>query len=112
MMAAPLQDTTGAVTLSETQVEARRPTPRPSAVPIRFPGAVPSTELWVGIHLPEAAEDPTRLERVASCAQHFTPRISLVPPDGVVLEVKGSLHLFGGVQGLSRALASECVALG
>ncbi len=42
----------------------------------------------------------------------LTPRVSLVPPDGLVLEVKGSLHLFNGVEGLSRALASECALLG
>lgn len=52
------------------------------------------------------------LERLAVCAQRFTPRVSLVPPDGLVLEVKGSLHLFNGVEGLSRALASESASLG
>jgi protein ImuB len=101
---------------------------------VRFPGTAPvtSTELWVGVHLVEATERPEResptgtrespagtaagqepglLERLALCAQRFTPRVSLVPPDGLVLEVKGSLHLFGGVDGLSRALASECASL-
>jgi protein ImuB len=79
---------------------------------VRFPGAaaVTSTELWVGIHLSDAAE--SGLERLAVRAQRFTPRVSLVPPDGIVLEVKGSLHLFNGVEGLSRALASECASLG
>ena len=104
----------------------------------RFPGAAPvtSTELWVGVHLigsvaPQSSdrqsvrqksvgqypvgEEPVvaqQLERLALCAQRFTPRVSLVPPDGLVLEVKGSLHLFNGVEGLSRALASECASLG
>src|SRR5258708_10554466 len=102
----------------------------------RFPGAssVVSTELWVGVHLSELAsadkgsmpdqplrgrQEPARqeavlegLERLAVRAQRFTPRISLVPPDGLVLEVKGSLHLFKGVEGLSRALANECVSMG
>jgi protein ImuB len=86
-------------------------------VPERFPGTGPvtSTELWVGVHLIESAEqEPVEqgLERLALCAQRFTPRVSLVPPDGLVLEVKGSLHLFNGVEGLSRALASECASLG
>jgi protein ImuB len=106
---------------------------------VRFPGTAPvtSNELWVGVHLIEATErlatterpatersarespagaaagqEPGLLERLALCAQRFTPRVSLVPPDGLVLEVKGSLHLFGGVDGLSRALASECASLG
>ena len=100
-----------------------RPRPAvPSLVPARFPGIAPvtSTELWVGVHLTEsagqeplqAAQPPVSLERLALCAQRFTPRVSLVPPDGLVLEVKGSLHLFNGVEGLSRALASECASLG
>ena len=84
----------------------------------RFPGTAPvtSTELWIGLHLVEATtaaeREPVTLEQLALCAQRFTPRVSLVPPDGLVLEVKGSLHLFGGVEGLSRALASECASLG
>jgi protein ImuB len=102
----------------------RRPTrtvkllaPGLTPVPTRFPGAasVTSTELWVGVHLSESAgQEPMEqgLERLAVCAQRFTPRVSLVPPDGLVLEVKGSLHLFNGVDGLSRALAKECVSLG
>jgi protein ImuB len=89
----------------------------PGAAPEHFPGTAPvtSTELWVGVHLIESTmlEHGERgLERLAVCAQRFTPRVSLVPPDGLVLEVKGSLHLFNGVEGLSRALASECASLG
>src|SRR6185437_11256332 len=88
---------------------------KPLASP-RFPGTAPvtSTELWVGVHLVNAGgagQEPVTLEKLALCAQRFTPRVSLVPPDGMVLEVKGSLHLFGGVEGLSRALASECASL-
>jgi protein ImuB len=74
-----------------------------------------TTELWIGLHLTESAahQPPGQgLERLALCAQRFTPRVSLVPPDGLVMEVKGSLHLFNGVEGLSRALASECASLG
>jgi protein ImuB len=114
-----------------------RPVGRGPTGPSRFPGIAPvtSTELWVGVHLvgpavtsPEGIPSlapagdfladrsvtarSKDLERLAVCAQRFTPRISLVPPDGLVLEVKGSLHLFNGVEGLSRALASECASLG
>jgi len=38
--------------------------------------------------------------------------VSLVPPDGLLLEVKGSLHLFNGVDGLHQALANEFASLG
>jgi protein ImuB len=99
-----------------------RPVARGPTGPIRFPGTAPvtSTELWVGVHLigssplgiPSLPARSRDLERLALCAQRFTPRVSLVPPDGLVLEVKGSLHLFNGVEGLSRALASECASLG
>src|SRR5581483_3100271 len=107
-----------------------RPTPLPRSIPgalgpggsasparHRFPGAasITSPELWVGVHLEEVAEQEPGwrgLERLAVCAQRFTPRVSLVPPDGLVLEVKGSLHLFNGVEGLGRALARECASLG
>jgi hypothetical protein len=101
---------------------AGRLTPRkpaaPRLVPLgRFPGTAPvtSTELWIGVHVSECpGQEPVRqgLERLAIRAQRFTPRVSLVPPDGLVLEVKGSLHLFNGVEGLSGALANECASLG
>jgi protein ImuB len=60
-----------------------------------------------GIAAPEVL-----LERLATRAQRFTPRVSLAPPDGLLLEVKGSLHLFNGVEGLVRALSNECALLG
>ncbi|MEJ0040560.1 MAG: DNA polymerase Y family protein [Gammaproteobacteria bacterium] len=66
--------------------------------------------------LETCARDATRerqlLERLATRAYRFTPRVSLVPPDGLVLEVKGSLHLFGGAEGLCRALESDCFEAG
>ena len=94
--------------------------------------AVEAGELWVGVYLEGAgsrdadegayARDADArggavapevlLERLATRAQRFTPRVSLAPPDGLLLEVKGSLHLFNGVEGLSRALSNECALLG
>jgi protein ImuB len=43
-------------------------------------------------------------------AQRFTPRVSLEPPDGLVLEVQGSLALFGGASQLYRAFRAGCRA--
>lgn len=48
------------------------------------------------------------LERLATAAHRFTPRVSLVPPDGLLLEVKGSLQLFGGAESLCRAFEARC----
>ena len=78
---------------------------------LRQPAGAPALapELWVGVHLSTGAE---LLERLAARTQRFTPRVSLVPPDGLLLEVKGSLHLFDGVEGLCSRLTHESVALG
>lgn len=52
------------------------------------------------------------LERLAMRMQRFTPRVSIEPPDGLLLEVRGSLRLFGGVRKLLEALRAECTAAG
>jgi protein ImuB len=71
---------------------------------------VDSPELWIGVHIFDPGA--VSLERLATSAQRFTPRVSLVAPDGLLLEVKGSLHLFDGTDGLIRALANECGTVG
>jgi protein ImuB len=70
----------------------------------------PEAELWVGLHLPQL-RTAGQLTHLAHLAQRFTPRVSLEPPDGVLLEVRGSLQLFSGVAGLSAALTDVCEAL-
>src|ERR1700739_979769 len=72
-----------------------------------LPAAAPAAELWAAVHLPGLAS-AEQLERLAGCAQRLTPRVTLAPPDGLLLEVKGSLHLFAGVAGLSRELTAGC----
>ncbi len=96
---------------------------RPPVQPVQPQGAPerstrPSqAPLWLAVHLPRLAPEsdsgvPRVLHSLAVRAQRFTPRISLAPPDAVLLEVRSSLHLFGGVDGLRRAMAGECAALG
>jgi protein ImuB len=55
--------------------------------------------------------DPQReqleLERLAEWAGRFTPRVSVEPPDGVLLEVKGSLRLLGGAHALYERVFAE-----
>jgi protein ImuB len=70
--------------------------------------AAPIHELWAGLHL-DGLEPAQGLEQLATLAQRFTPRVSLAPPDGLLLEVAGSLHLFGGVEGLRHELSGECL---
>jgi protein ImuB len=67
-------------------------------------------ELWLAVHL-AASPSQQDLERLGARAQRLTPRVSLDPPDSLLLEVKGSLHLFGGAEGLSREMTGECSRL-
>ena len=49
----------------------------------------------------DAAREHARLVHLAAwCQRQFTPLVSLEPPDGLLLEVKGSLKLFGGAPAL------------
>jgi len=64
--------------------------------------------LWVALHFPQfrrqalarghAPPEPEReaLAGVAAWAGQFTPRVSLEPPQALLLEVEGSLRYFGG----------------
>jgi protein ImuB len=82
----------------------------PGDQPGQQPGVPASSQLWLGVHLPQP--DPALLQRLAVLAQRFTPRVSLEPPDGLVLEVQGSLALFGGASALYRAFRAGCHAAG
>jgi protein ImuB len=55
----------------------------------------------------DARRERQLLEAVAQRGMRFTPRVSLEPPDGVLLEVRGSLRLFGGARQLCRRLQQE-----
>jgi protein ImuB len=90
------------------QAPARERTALTRVLPLR--SAESAAELWAALHLPHLCG--TQLTRLARCAQRFTPRVSLEPPDGLLLEVRGSLHLFGGVAGLRVALLKMCGELG
>jgi protein ImuB len=66
-----------------------------------------ASELWAGLHLPGLNDEP-KLRALAAAMQDFTPRVSLEPPDGLLLEVRGSLPLFQGVPGLRARLLEAC----
>ena len=68
-----------------------------------------SAELWAGLHLP-GLQAEEKLRALATVMQGFSPRVSLEPPDGLLLEVRGSLHLFEGVEGTRRRLLEACQA--
>jgi protein ImuB len=58
----------------------------------------------------DARRERRLLEAVARHGLRFTPRVSLEPPDEVLLEVRGSLRLFGGARALCERLRHELVA--
>lgn len=86
----------------------------------RARGVVPGLTLAASLALEPALDARPRqpgreralLARLAEAGCAFTPRVSLEPPDGVLLEVRGSLGLFGGTAALCGAVAARCAALG
>lgn len=63
--------------------------------------------LWLCLHFPLLKEENAHLlEDAAEWALQFTARISLVPPQAVLLEIGGSLHYFGGLEALRQQISS------
>jgi len=54
----------------------------------------------------------TLFETVAQLGIRFTPRVSLEPPDAVLLEVRGSLRLFGGARALCERVREHMQSAG
>lgn len=50
------------------------------------------------------------MRRLAGLASAFTPQVSIEPPDGLLLEIKPSIRLFGGLRELCRKLRAACLA--
>ena len=60
----------------------------------------------------DPAAETEALLGVAGWAAQFTPGVALEFPDGVLLEVSGSLKLFGGLESLLERLRRELVEMG
>lgn len=58
----------------------------------------------------DAAGEGEILQHLATLASRFTPQVSIEPPDGLLLEIKPSITLFGGLRSLCRALREACRA--
>ncbi len=63
-------------------------------------------------HPREEGAEGTALEGLALWAEQFTPTLSLALPAALLLEVEGSLKLFGGVEALRERIDSGVTALG
>jgi protein ImuB len=83
-------------------------------------GIAPGLALAAALALVPALEarprDPereaARLHALGVRSLGFTPRVALEPPDGVLLEVRGSLALFGGAECLLEAIEETAGAEG
>lgn len=67
-------------------------------------------ELGTFEHDPVA--DRTWLDRLARGCARYTPMAAPDPPDGIVLDVTGAAHLFGGAGGLAADAALRLTRLG
>ena len=90
----------------------------PATPPARAALPRRARELWLAAEIrerpnpPNPPNPPNRpegepLEALAAWAHALTPRVSLERPDGLLLEVRGSLKLFGGLAPVKEKLAAE-----
>jgi protein ImuB len=63
--------------------------------------------------VPEDAEADARLlEAVADWCQRYTPLVAVDPPDGILLDISGCAHLFGGEEHLHDDLLARMTRFG
>ncbi len=60
----------------------------------------------------DGAQEQAALERLATWAKKFTPLVSLCNPGALLLEVRGSLALFGGIEGVLHSVQHDLRVLG
>ncbi len=70
--------------------------------------------LWVALHFSALHEPgvPWTLERLAAWACQFTPKVSLEPPQALLVEMQASLRHFGGLENLMEKLREALAELG
>jgi len=56
--------------------------------------------------------DADWLERIADGCDRYTPMVALDPPDGLILDISGCAHLFGGEAALRQDLVARLKHLG
>ncbi len=60
----------------------------------------------------DAAADARLLESIAEWCQRYTPLVAVDPPDGILLDIGGCAHLFGGEAQLAQDLAARLARFG
>ena len=80
------------------------------------PGMTLGAALAAAPDIEPRARDPLRerelMQRLVALAATFTPQVSIEAPDGLLLEIKSSVMLFGGLRELCRRLRDACHADG
>lgn len=66
----------------------------------------------IGVADLDARADAAWLERLADGCDRYTPMVALDPPDGLILDISGCTHLFGGEAGLCDDLTGRLRRLG
>lgn len=93
--------------LAASPAPAPAPIPAPALAPLsagppvsRPPLSRPcSKQLWYAAVFPELTEaEPSALQRLGMHAQTFTSFVSVEPPNALLLEIKGSVKLFGSLE--------------
>jgi protein ImuB len=69
-------------------------------------GGVRARQLWYAVVFPELAmpQSTAFLQRLCLHAQRFTSFVSIEPPNALLLEIKGSLKLFGPLERLHAGI--------
>lgn len=60
----------------------------------------------------DGAADEELLDRIADSCVRYTPMVAVDPPDGIILDIGGTVHLFGGEAQLTEALKAQLRAQG
>ncbi|MBN8916425.1 MAG: DNA polymerase Y family protein, partial [Rhizobiales bacterium] len=60
----------------------------------------------------DAAADAALLTAIASWCERWTPFVAVSGPDGIVLDITGCAHLFGGEAALLSAMTERLAATG
>ncbi len=66
----------------------------------------------VGLRPHTPADDETKLTSLACWAIRFSPVVAPDPPDGLLIDIAGGEHLFGGEAGLARTVFDSLGRLG
>lgn len=66
----------------------------------------------LAVHPADRPAEAALLEELAAWCSRFTPLVALDGPDGLLLDVTGALHLFGGAGALIETLEAELRVLG